>query len=86
MKCNNNISLRWRPIPLFGRPFRAIPLRVWFPGLKPWAILGSPFGRGRNVQTAPGAASTPHELRLHIERVMYYSPDDMFRLYMDQER
>jgi hypothetical protein len=28
----------------------------------------------------------PHELRLHIERVMYYSPDDMFRLYMDQER
>jgi hypothetical protein len=24
---------------------------VWFPGLKPWAILCSPFGRGRNVQT-----------------------------------
>ena len=25
--------------PPFGRPFRAIPLCVWFPGLKPWAIL-----------------------------------------------
>ena len=39
----------------FGRPFRAISLCVWFPGLKPWAILCSPFGRWRNVQTpVPG--------------------------------
>ena len=29
----------------FGRPFRAISLCVSFPGLKPWAILCSPFGR-----------------------------------------
>ena len=45
IKCNNNISLHCRPIPLFGRPFRAISLWVSFPGLKPWAILSSPFWR-----------------------------------------
>jgi hypothetical protein len=38
---------------LFGRPFRAIPLYV-IPRpecFRAWAILCSPFGRRRNVQT-----------------------------------
>jgi hypothetical protein len=31
--------------PRFGRPFRAMSLCVSFPGLKPWAVFFSPFGR-----------------------------------------
>jgi alkanesulfonate monooxygenase len=36
--------------PAVGRPCRAISLRVWFPGLKPGAVLCSPFGRLEHAQ------------------------------------
>ena len=36
----------------FGRPFRAISLCVSFPGLKPWAVLFSPFGRPKMSKPA----------------------------------
>src|ERR1700740_427787 len=57
----------------FGRPFRAISRFVTFPGLKPWAILFSPFRRARRalvtnashrwmrvtVELEPGWAKSP---------------------------
>src|ERR1700751_1899644 len=53
---DNNISICFCQC-RFGRPFRAISLCVALPGLKPWAVLCSPFGRlehaQENVQT-PG--------------------------------
>ena len=41
-----------------GRPFRAISFWVSFPGLKPWAVLSSPFGRLRRLDSKGDASKS----------------------------
>ena len=43
-------------MPATRPPLQGDSLGDVFPGLKPWAVLFSPFGRGRNVQTPPVAS------------------------------
>jgi hypothetical protein len=58
IKCNNNIFLRWRTIPV-RPPFQGdsvVPVVPWPESIRAWAVLCSPFWWRRHVQTGAGTA------------------------------
>ena len=57
---HHRFTIRFKFVPI-RPPFQGDSLCTWFPGLKAWAILSSPFGRlehpRENVETRGGLAS-----------------------------
>jgi hypothetical protein len=58
-------------MPATRPPFQGDSLGDVFPGLKPWAVLFSPFGRRGNVQTRPNGSAVPLVLEVHSKDGFY---------------